>query len=289
MLPKLVVQRLSFVGSSLLSLCMCRGFSPSDGSRGSRVTPFATASLLSKFTFTWLNPLMKMGREKPLVDEDMPILGEDDRAKTCYLLYIENFDRRKQSDPSILKTIVVCHWKEMFLSGFFAVVKVVTMSSGPLLLKALIKVVDGKESFRHEKYILVETLLLTKILESVSQRQWFVRVRLVGLKVRLLLIAAIYEKQLRLSSAGKVAHSSGEIMNYATVDAYRVGEFPFWFHQMWTMILQMCLATAILFQAVGLATIASSVVIILTVICNAPTVKLQHKFQTMLTRAQAEG
>ncbi|KAG0502407.1 hypothetical protein HPP92_002479 [Vanilla planifolia] len=42
----------------------------------------------------------------------------------------------------------------------------------------------------------------------------------------------------------------------------------------------------ILYNAVGIATIAAMAVIILTVACNAPLAKLQHKFQTRLMEAQ---
>ena len=126
------------------------------------------------------------------------------------------------------------------------------------------------------------TLLFSENLESISQRQWDFRSRLIGLKVRSLLTAAIYKKQLRLSNSARLIHSGGEIMNYVTVDAYRIGEFPFWFHQTWTTTLQLCIALVILFQAVRLATIAALVAIVLTVICNAPIAKLQHEFQTQL-------
>ncbi|KAL3373835.1 hypothetical protein AABB24_005688 [Solanum stoloniferum] len=91
---------------------------------------------------------------------------------------------------------------------------------------------------------------------------------------------------MRLSNAAKLMHSSGEIMNYVTVDAYRVGEFPFWLHQTWTTMIQICFALIILLRTVGLATIASLVVIIITVLCNAPLAKLQHKFQSKLMVAQ---
>ncbi|KAG0498143.1 hypothetical protein HPP92_002834 [Vanilla planifolia] len=101
-----------------------------------------------------------------------------------------------------------------------------------------------------------------------------------------MLSAAIYQKQLRLSSSAKLIHSSGEITNYVTVDAYRIGEFPFWFHQTWSTSFQLCIALLILYNAVGIATIAAMAVIILTVACNAPLAKLQHKFQTRLMEAQ---
>ena len=32
-------------------------------------------------------------------------------------------------------------------------------------------------------------------------------------------------------------HSSGQIVNYTTVDAYRTGEFLWWFHSAWSYIL----------------------------------------------------
>ncbi|KAF3621501.1 ABC transporter C family member 10 [Capsicum annuum] len=74
-------------------------------------------------------------------------------------------------------------------------------------------------------------------------------------------------------------------INYVTGDAYRIGEFPFWLHQTWKTV-QLHLVLIILFLTVGLATIASLVVIILTVLCSSPLAKLQHKFQSKLMIAQ---
>ncbi|XP_026427639.1 ABC transporter C family member 10-like isoform X4 [Papaver somniferum] len=144
----------------------------------------------------------------------------------------------------------------------------------------------GKESFKHEGYVLVILLLITKFIESLSQRQWYFRCGLLGIEVRSLLSAAIYKKQLRVSSASKTKLSAGEIINYVTVDCYRVGEFPFWLHQTWAACLQVCLGLAILFRAVGVASLAAFVVIVLSVLCNTPLAKLQHEFQSKLVIAQ---
>nr|UXM19288.1 ATP-binding cassette protein 16 [Fragaria x ananassa] len=312
---KIVLDMLSFPGAALLLLCVYKGYTHEEGddeslngnglftplfngesnvtSKGEdHVTPFAKAGFFSKMSLWWLNSLMKKGREKTLEDEDIPKLREEDQAESCYLLYLEQLSKQKEIDPSsqpsVLKTIIICHWKEILLSGFFALLKIVTLSAGPLLLNAFILVAEGKESFKYESYVLAITLFLSKTMESLSQRQWYLRCRLIGLKIRSLLTAAIYKKQLRLSNAAKLTHSGGEIMNYVTVGAYRIGEFPFWFHQTWTTSLQLCFALVILFRAVGLATFASLVVIVLTVVCNAPLAKLQHKFQSKLMVAQDE-
>ena len=125
-----------------------------------------------------------------------------------------------------------------------------------------------------------------KCLESFSERQWFFRSRMIGLQVRSFLSAAIYQKQLRPSNAAKVTHSPGQIMNYVTVDAYRIGEFPYWFHQIWSTNLQLCLALIVIWYSIGLATVAALIVVILTVVASSPLAKLQHKYLAKLMVAQ---
>jgi len=309
---KVTVDTISFVGASLLLLCTFKGYkyeeadenmmgnnlysplnSEANGSSGVdssvEVTPFSEAGLLSKMSFWWLNPFMKLGREKTLEEEDIPKLRDEERAEFCYKQFTDEMNKQKQDEPSsILWTIVACHRREILISGFFALLKTLMMSAGPLLLNAFIKVAEGNAGFRNEGYLLAISLFFAKILESLSQRQWYFQTRLIGVKVRSLLTAAIYRKQLKLSNTARMKHSAGEITNYVTVDAYRIGEFPFWFHQSWTTGLQLCIALGILVHAVGLATIASLVVIVLTVLCNSPLAKLQHKFQTKLMMAQDE-
>ncbi|KAI3842626.1 hypothetical protein MKX03_027290 [Papaver bracteatum] len=261
-----------------------------DDDKSKSQTPFAKAGLLSKMSFWWLNPLMKKGKEKTLKEGDIPLLRDVDRAESCYLFFMEQLRRQKQSnpssEPSILWAIIVCFRKEIFVSGCFALVKTLTLSVGPLLIGAFIAVGEGKESFKHEGYVLAISLLFAKCLESISQRQWYFRSRILGIRVRSLLSAAIYRKQLRLSNAAKNLHSAGKIMNYVSVDAYRVGEFPFWLHQTWSTSLQICVALVILIRAVGPATFATMGVILLTVLCNTPLAKLQQKYKSELMTAQ---
>ncbi|PIA49181.1 hypothetical protein AQUCO_01300205v1, partial [Aquilegia coerulea] len=312
---KIVLDVLSLPGAVLLLLCVYKIYKSettedpasgnglytplngeADGSSeidcDSNHTLFAKAGFFSTMSFWWLNPVMKKGKEKTLKDEDIPLLRKEDSARFCYSLFLEQLNLQSQirpsTPPSVLWTIIVCQWKGILISGFFALIKVLTMSSGPLLLNAFIEVVEGKEAFGYEGFVLALCLFVAKCLESLSQRQWYFHSRIVGLQVRSLLSAAIYRKQMRLSNAAKLMHSSGEIMNYVIVDAYRIGEFPYWFHQTWTTILQLCIALAILIRVVGLATLAALVVIVLTVLCNTPLAKLQHKFQSKLMTAQDE-
>lgn len=254
------------------------------------VTPFARAGLLSRMSFWWLNSLMKKGKEKSIEEEDIPHLRQVDQAETCYSQFMEQQSKRKQNDPhnspSIFLTILSCQKKAILISGVFALIKVLTLSTGPLFLYAFIGVAEGKEVFKYESYALTSGLFLAKCLESLSDRQWCFQTRLIGLQVRSLLSAAIYQKQLKISNAAKTTHSPGEIMNYVTVDAYKIGELPFWFHQIWTTGLQISIALVIIYYAMGMATTAALSVILLTVLGNYPVAKLQHKYLTKLMGTQ---
>jgi hypothetical protein len=142
----------------------------------SQVTPFAKAGYSSEMSFWWLNPLLKMGYQKPLEDKDLPLLGATDRAQNQYMMFMEKLNSKKQSPshatPSIFWTIVSCHKRAILVSGFFALIKVLTLSAGPVLLKAFINVSLGKGTYRYEEYVLAVTLFLCKCCESLSQRQW---------------------------------------------------------------------------------------------------------------------
>ena len=110
------------------------------------VTPFAKAGSFGKLSFWWLNSLMEKGKKKTLTDEDIPKLREADRAETCYLKFLEKQKQKEDysSLPSVLKIIIFCHWKEIFASGFFALLKVLTVYAGPLFINAFILVAEGK-------------------------------------------------------------------------------------------------------------------------------------------------
>ncbi|CAL5360161.1 unnamed protein product [Camellia sinensis] len=253
------------------------------------VTPFAKAGFLSRLSFWWLNPLLKKGKEKILEDKEIPKLRQTDKAETCYFRFMEQLSKRKEKgtpNPPILSTILFWQWKAILVSGFFALIKVLTLATGPMLLKALIEVAQGKETFRYEGYAITAGFFFARFLESLSQRQWYFQTRVIGLQVRSVLSAAIYKKQLRLSNAATMIHSPSEITNYVTVDAYRIGEFPYWFHHIWTNPLQICLAFLIIYYSIGLATIAALIVIILIALGNYPIAKLHHKHQTNLAGAQ---
>lgn len=83
-----------------------------------------------------------------------------------------------------------------------------------------------------------------------------------------------------------MSHSPGEIVNYVSVDAYKVGDFPYCFHQIWSTSLQLCLSLIIVYFSVGIATLAALITLLLIALASSPLVKMQHLYQTRFMATQ---
>ena len=118
-----------------------------------------------------------------------------------------------------------------------------------------------------------------KIVECLSQRHWYFKVQQVGVRVRSILIAMVYNKALTLSCQSKQGHTSGEIINVMTVDNERIGDFSWYFHDIWMVVVQLVIALLILYKNLGLASIAALFATILVMLTNFPLGKLLEKFQ----------
>lgn len=88
--------------------------------------------------------------------------------------------------------------------------------SGPLFLRSFVQFAGRKQSFKYEKIILVGGLFVVKLIES-SQRHWYFSSRRTVMQIRSALMAAVYQKHLRLSSLGRQRYATGEIVNYLAV------------------------------------------------------------------------
>ncbi|KAI5069363.1 hypothetical protein GOP47_0015664 [Adiantum capillus-veneris] len=289
----------------------------------SSTSPYLTSNWFKSLTFLWLDPMLCMGNKRALQLSDVPHLAPEDESATLYnngfatAWAEQRKGRSSPSDgssglnashmqskgsssgkkasknpasqqPSIVKALAKCFWKLALRTGLCALVRAVAMTSGPIVLLLFVNYTSGEELFSGEGYVLVIGLFLAKTIESLAQRHWYLGCRRLGFQLRSAVTAAVFDKELRLSSIGRRNHAAGEIVNYIAVDAYRLGEFPWYMHYIWAVPVQMILAIAILFFTVGLATLPGLAVIFLTVLLNTPLARSLQKCQTEFMKGQDE-
>ena len=106
------------------------------------------------------------------------------------------------------------------------------------------------------------------------------------MRMRSTLMVAVYEKLLKLSSLGRGRHSTGEIVNYIAVDAYRIGEFLWWFHLGWSLTLQLLLAVGVLFWVVGVGALPGLFLLLMFGLFNLPFAKKLKECQSQVLISQ---
>ncbi|KAH6758066.1 multidrug resistance-associated protein 6 [Perilla frutescens var. hirtella] len=250
------------------------------------------ASLLSQLLFSWINPLLRLGNSKTLNLDDIPSLGSDDEALLAYKNFEDTWSVLKEekgtknSNNFAFRAITRMYWRSMVLAGICALLRTVSVVSTPLLLYAFVNYSNLEKKNLREGVFLVGLLIVLKVVESLSYRQFYFCSRRIGMRMRSALMVAVYQKQLKVSNLGRQRHSTGEIVNYIAVDAYRMGEFVMWFHVGWTSVVQLFLAIAVISSVVGLGVVPGLVPFVVCGLLNVPFAKLLQKFQTEFMIAQ---
>ncbi|KAF8392125.1 hypothetical protein HHK36_022467 [Tetracentron sinense] len=257
-----------------------------------KVTPYNKASLFSLVTLSWMNPILSLGAKRPLELRDVPLLAPKDRSKTNYKVLNSNWEKLRAENPSkkpsLAWAIFKSFWKEAACNAVFAGLNTVVSYVGPYMISYFVDYLVGIETFHHEGYVLAGIFFIAKLVETITTRQWYLGVDILGMHVRSALTAMVYRKGLRLSSSARQSHTSGEIVNYMAVDVQRVGDYSWYLHDIWMLPLQIILALVILYKNVGIASVATLIATIISIVVTVPLAKMQEEYQDKLMGAKDE-
>ncbi|XP_024968752.1 ABC transporter C family member 5-like [Cynara cardunculus var. scolymus] len=252
-----------------------------------KVTAYSDAGVFSLATLSWLNSLLAIGARRPLELRDIPLLAPKDRSKFNYKIVNSNWEKLKsENQPSLGWALFRSFWKEAAKNAVFAGLYTLVSYVGPYMISDFVDYLGGIETFPHEGYVLAGVFFVAKLMETLTTRQWYLGVDILGMHVRSALTAMVYQKGLRLSSSSKQSHTSGEIVNYMAVDVQRVGDYAWYLHDIWMLPMQIILALAILYKSVGIACIATLIATILSIVITIPLAQVQELYQDKLMAAK---
>ncbi|XP_043689683.1 ABC transporter C family member 3-like isoform X1 [Telopea speciosissima] len=258
------------------------------------INPYSTANFLGILTFSWMGPLLAVGNKKTIDLEDVPQLATCDTVNRVFPVFRSKLEsnggngggsgagRDQITTLKLVKALILSAWVEILLSGVLALIYTFASYAGPYLIDSFVQYLNSHHQHKSKGYMLVSMFFLSKLVECLSQRHWFFRLQQVGIKAHAGLVAMIYRKGLDLSNISRQGHTSGEIINFMSVDAGRIDDFGWYMHDLWLVPVQVALGLLILYKSLGLASIAALVATIIVMLANLPLGTLQEKFQMKL-------
>ncbi|KAK0583133.1 hypothetical protein LWI29_033687 [Acer saccharum] len=256
-----------------------------------RESSYGKATLLQLVTFSWLNPLFAVGIKKPIDQNEIPDVDIKDSAEFLSHNFDERLKHVKQKDgsvnPSIYKAIFLFIRKKAAINALFAVISAASSYVGPYLIDDFVNFLNekNKQSLK-SGYFLALAFLGAKMVETIAQRQWIFGARQLGLRVRAALISQIYRKGLRLSCQSRQSHTSGEIINYMSVDIQRITDLIWYLNIIWMLPVQISLAIYILHTNLGLGSLAALAATFIVMSCNIPITRFQKRYQSKIMTAK---
>lgn len=252
-----------------------------------RESPYGKASLLQLITFSWLNPLFAVGFKKPLDQKEIPDLDIKDSAAFLSSSFDESLKYVKEEDgttnPSIYRTIFTFVWRKAAINACFAVICAGASYVGPYLINDFVSFLSEKETRSLKSgYLLALEFLGAKMVETTTQRQWIFGARQLGLRLRAALISHIYRKGLVLSSRSRQSRTSGEMINYMSVDIQRITDFMWYLNIIWMLPIQISLAIYILYTNLELGSLAALAATLLVMSLNIPITRIQKQYQSKI-------
>ncbi|KAF9622081.1 hypothetical protein IFM89_029365 [Coptis chinensis] len=254
-------------------------------SNKANVAGYASATLISRAMWLWLNPLLEKGYKSPLKIDDIASLAPDHEAEVISKLFESNWPKPSENSKHPVRTTLLrCFWKDFVFTAFLAVVRLSVMYMGPVLLQGFVAFSSGKGNSPYEGFYLVAALLLAKIIEVLSSHQFNFQSQTVGMLIRSALITALYKKGLTLSSSSRQAHGLGQIVNYMAVDAQQLSDMVLQLHNLWLMPCQILVALGLLYIYIGVSALSALLAIIVIMVFVMLNTGRNNKYQYNLMK-----
>ncbi|KAM9830036.1 ATP-binding cassette sub-family C member 4 isoform 1-T1 [Syngnathus typhle] len=258
--------------------------------KAAKTNPAASANLLSKLIFWWLNPLFRAGYKRKLEEDDLyPVLAEDSSEILGQQLqrYWEHEVQEATKElrkPKLSRVIIRCFWRIYSVLGLFTLVEEVIKVIQPVLLGYMIRYFEDYDPLN--KAALYETigyaagLTICTVGLNLLHHLYFFHVQRVGMKIRVAMCGMIYKKALCLSCSAMGKTTTGQIVNLLSNDVNKFDEVTIFLHFLWVGPLQAAVVVGLLWQEIGPSCLAGMVVLMFLMPTQTLFGRLFSKFRS---------
>ncbi|KAF3450335.1 hypothetical protein FNV43_RR06415 [Rhamnella rubrinervis] len=230
---------------------------------GEYISPERHANLFSRITFSWMNPLMKLGYRRPITEKDVWKLDTWDRTETLNAKFQRCWaEESRKPKPWLLRALNNSLGGRFWWGGFWKIGNDLSQFVGPLILNHLLQSMQQGEP-AWIGYVYAFSIFVGVVFGVLCEAQYFQNVMRVGYRLRSTLIAAVFRKSLRLTHEARKKFASGKITNLMTTDAESLQQICQSLHTLWSAPFRIVIAMVLLYQQLGVASLLGALMLVL--------------------------
>jgi hypothetical protein len=234
---------------------------------GDTICPELTANIVSRLLFLWLNPLIKLGYERPLTNRDVwQLPAEEESASLSDRFEAAWQDEKLSSAPSLVKALRKEFLYAWFVSGLFKILNDGSQFVGPFFIGKMIKFIQDPENPpAYIGYEYAVGLFVGALIGAIGECQYFQGVMKVGLQVRQAMICSIFRHSMQLTNSSRKEKSGGEMSNLITSDCEILQMAVQYLHTLWSAPLRIILAVYMLYAQLGPPSLVGVAVLVVAI------------------------
>lgn len=188
---------------------------------------------------TWLNPLIRLAAERQLKEEDVweSPHGEsvDVQAKKFWIAWYKEIDRAEglNKRPSFIRAIFVAYGDRIIKAGMFQFLFMVLQLVQPFLVGELVAFISGDSGTITDGIGLALGFAAVSLCSSLSLAYTWTELRRLGVAVRSVVMMAVYEQALQLTTAARMQSTVGQTTNLIAIDAEKLNIAVQFVHFIW--------------------------------------------------------
>ncbi|TPX32622.1 hypothetical protein SmJEL517_g04298 [Synchytrium microbalum] len=238
--------------------------------QGATDGPEVKANIFAKMFFTWMTPLMFKGYRNPLQQSDLYSLLPKFDAKYISDIFHERIGMKRKAMGNIeseeiergfrgeiLKSFFMIMWKDFLMSAVFEISQSWSTLLTPLILSQILRFLSTKDTPDaaplYTGYCWALLLFFAQVNVSISNSAKELKVRSLGVRMKTIMVSAIFRKSLRLSARSRHEYPSGRVMNLLAQDTNTLEWFSQWIHDMWSVPVQIIFLSLLLVYYLGRA------------------------------------
>ncbi|KAF8631681.1 hypothetical protein AX15_002266 [Amanita polypyramis BW_CC] len=233
--------------------------------------PILTSNIYSKWSFSWLTPLMRKGYAQFLTEDDLPPLKPTDESERLGHRLEKALEKH-----TLWKALFVAYGWPYSVAAMLKIIQDSLAFLQPQLLRWLLAYISRYQDARLdplarssalEGFAIASTMFVAAVIQTITLNQYFQRAYETGMRVRAGLVTKIYKKALVLSNDER-GRATGDIVNLMSVDASRLQDLCTYGLISVSGPFQITLAFVSLFNLLGWSAFVGVAVMVLSIPLN---------------------